>query len=260
MWQGILSGTQLKVISGPCHASSRERLAPMAATVARLPRRRSRPGCGRGLLARRRAASHLAPGFARDDVHPARGRRADRAFRERLDTGVAADRAWPALMTALMIATEIAQAANPRAHRRQHRRHHVARPRLHRDEHAAGDHVVRDGARSCGRWRRARARRFCSSPSPARCAGWSSMGAVHYANGAASMAVYLVRLTAMPFLGGNPLSIFHCERAVARLLAADGGAVRQHQLSDTRQDAPGSRTNARTTADRRAPARRRRSS
>jgi two-component system, cell cycle sensor histidine kinase PleC len=39
-------------------------------------------------------------------------------------------------------------------------------------------------------------------------AGWSSMGAVHYANGATSMAVYLVTLTAMPFLGGNPLGIF----------------------------------------------------
>jgi two-component system cell cycle sensor histidine kinase PleC len=39
-------------------------------------------------------------------------------------------------------------------------------------------------------------------------AGWSSMGAVHYANGAASMVVYLIALAAMPFLGGNPLGGF----------------------------------------------------
>jgi|HubBroStandDraft_5_1064220.scaffolds.fasta_scaffold17044_2 two-component system cell cycle sensor histidine kinase PleC len=39
-------------------------------------------------------------------------------------------------------------------------------------------------------------------------AGWSSMGAVHYANGALSMAVYLVAIVTMPFLGGYPLGGF----------------------------------------------------
>jgi two-component system cell cycle sensor histidine kinase PleC len=36
-------------------------------------------------------------------------------------------------------------------------------------------------------------------------AGWTSMGAVHFANGAASMIVYLVALAAMPVLGGIAL-------------------------------------------------------
>jgi len=38
--------------------------------------------------------------------------------------------------------------------------------------------------------------------------GWTSMGAVHFANGAVAMPVYLVTLTAMPIIGGSPLGIF----------------------------------------------------
>jgi two-component system cell cycle sensor histidine kinase PleC len=39
-------------------------------------------------------------------------------------------------------------------------------------------------------------------------AGWASMGAVHFANGALAMPVYLVTLVAMPLLGGTPLGGF----------------------------------------------------
>jgi two-component system cell cycle sensor histidine kinase PleC len=39
-------------------------------------------------------------------------------------------------------------------------------------------------------------------------AGWTSMGAVHFANGAAAMLVYLVTLVGMPLLGGNPLGVY----------------------------------------------------
>src|SRR6185312_8912977 len=39
-------------------------------------------------------------------------------------------------------------------------------------------------------------------------AGWSSMGAVHFANGAASLLVYLATLIAMPFFGNSPLAVF----------------------------------------------------
>ena len=38
--------------------------------------------------------------------------------------------------------------------------------------------------------------------------GWTSMGAVHFANGAAAMLVYLVTLVAMPIAGGYELGIF----------------------------------------------------
>jgi len=39
-------------------------------------------------------------------------------------------------------------------------------------------------------------------------AGWSSMGAIHFANGAGSLCVYIVMLVAMPFFGHNPLAVF----------------------------------------------------
>jgi len=39
-------------------------------------------------------------------------------------------------------------------------------------------------------------------------AGWTSMGAIHFANGAGSMAVYVVTLIALPFFGHSPLAIF----------------------------------------------------
>jgi two-component system, cell cycle sensor histidine kinase PleC len=38
--------------------------------------------------------------------------------------------------------------------------------------------------------------------------GWSSMGAIHFANGASAMPVYLIALTAMPLLGGSPVGAF----------------------------------------------------
>ncbi len=39
-------------------------------------------------------------------------------------------------------------------------------------------------------------------------AGWSSMGAVHFANGAGSLFVYVVMLIAMPLFSDNPLGVF----------------------------------------------------
>jgi two-component system cell cycle sensor histidine kinase PleC len=46
-------------------------------------------------------------------------------------------------------------------------------------------------------------------------AGWTSMGAVHFANGAAAMLVYLVTLVVMPLLGGNPLGLYLSALSIA---------------------------------------------
>jgi two-component system cell cycle sensor histidine kinase PleC len=46
-------------------------------------------------------------------------------------------------------------------------------------------------------------------------AGWSSMGAVHFANGAASLAVYIVTLVVMPFFGDNALAPYLSALSVA---------------------------------------------
>ncbi len=46
-------------------------------------------------------------------------------------------------------------------------------------------------------------------------AGWASMGAVHFANGASAMPVYLVTLVVMPLLAGNPLGVFLSALSVA---------------------------------------------
>ncbi|HWA89675.1 MAG TPA: ATP-binding protein [Rhizomicrobium sp.] len=46
-------------------------------------------------------------------------------------------------------------------------------------------------------------------------AGWSSMGAVHFANGFASLLVYIATLALMPLFGGNPLAVFLSTLSVA---------------------------------------------
>jgi two-component system cell cycle sensor histidine kinase PleC len=129
--------------------------------------------------------------------------------------------AWPALMTALMIATEIAQAAI----------------RARTDDSIEG---ITSRARAFTVMSTLQAAMWCAMapflwPVEASSgqtllfltvactlAGWSSMGAVHYANGAASMAVYLVTLVAMPFLGGNPLSVFLSALSLAYWLLMAG--------------------------------------
>jgi two-component system cell cycle sensor histidine kinase PleC len=46
-------------------------------------------------------------------------------------------------------------------------------------------------------------------------AGWTSMGAVHFANGAASLAVYIATLALMPLFDGDALAVFLSALAVA---------------------------------------------
>ena len=121
---------------------------------------------------------------------------------------------WPAVVTALIIAVEA-------AHRRL---------RAHTDESRAG---IASRARAITAMTALQAVAWCAMapllwPPGAESgqtllflvvactlAGWTSMGAVHFANGAAAMLVYLVTLVFMPLLGGNPLGIYLSALSVA---------------------------------------------